>query len=224
MIHGMTCRVKIVSFGAFALQLLTFIASGPSARGAKVCTGPSFGDKSTPQLNVRVYSFAGLSPELLSHAESEAVRVLQGVPVELNWIDCASQALSAVCMSEILPTDLVVRVIRKALPKASEKALGISGPNGGQATAFLFYDRMFALRTHARPLRAIVGRVLAHEISHLLRPDEGHSEVGLMRGQWTADDMRLVSSGYMGLPAASVRLMQREALRRVTAARELAVK
>ena len=120
----------------------------------------------------------------------EASRLLRDVRVHLNWVDCTSRVVSATCMTDRLPTDLAVRVLAKALPQVSANALGIAGTNVGEATAFIFYDRMVSLRTQARSLPSIVGRVLAHEITHLLLPAESHSELGLMRAHWTADDMR----------------------------------
>jgi hypothetical protein len=81
--------------------------------------------------------------------------------------------------------------------------------------AFIFYDRVLAWRTQTRLLPVMLGRVLAHEITHLLLPHEMHSEFGLMRGQWTMDDLE-ISSASVGLSTRSVQLMQRE-LRRIGA-------
>ncbi len=217
-------HAKSLSIPAFAIQMLAFSIIGPAAPAAGLPTESPLGAKSTPQLSVRVYSFPGLSAWLLRAAEIEADRLLRNVPVGLNWVDCTSRLISAACMSELAPTDLVVRVVAKALPKASADALGIAGSKGGEAIAFVFYDRMVALRTHARPLPLIVGRVLAHEITHLLLPSEEHSDLGLMRALWTADDLRPDSFACMGLPIASVRLMQKAALQRVISARKLALK
>ena len=219
----MLCRAKSLSVAGSAIQLLSLLAGGP-ATGAAKFPRESTGQKSTPQLNVRVYSFAGLAPGLLQSAEKETTRLLRGVPLTLNWVDCTARVVSAACLTEPSPTDLVVRVLAKALPQASPNALGIAGTNVENATAFIFYDRMTSLRTQARSLASIVGRVLAHEITHLLLPPESHSDLGLMRGHWTADDMRTESAACTGLSAASVKLMQDEALRRVLSARELSSK
>ena len=192
--------------------------------GAATVPSESAGYKSTPQLNVRVYSFPGLAPGLLQAAEMEASRLLRDVRLHLNWVDCTSRVVSATCMTDRLPTDLAVRVLAKALPQVSANALGIAGTNVGEATAFIFYDRMVSLRTQARSLPSIVGRVLAHEITHLLLPAESHSELGLMRAHWTADDMRTFSSACTGISAESVKLMQSEALRRAISVREVGSK
>jgi hypothetical protein len=110
---------------------------------------------------------------------------------------------------------LIIRFLPKALPQASATALGISGSSADYATAFIFYERILAQRTHTHLLPAMLGRVLAHEITHLLLPQEDHSEFGLMRGHWSADDLRVTSAASLGLPARSVQFMYREALRRM---------
>jgi hypothetical protein len=215
----MLFRANSLSVAVFAIPLLTFFTGGPAARAASVPTKSL--EKSNPRLSVRVYSFAGLSRWLVQTAEMEAARLLRDVPLDLAWVDCTSRLNSAACMSEPTPAELVVRVVAKALPQANADTLGIAGTNAGDAIAFIFYDRMLALRTETKPLPFIFGRVLAHEITHLLLSSQSHSELGLMRGQWTADDLRPESNACMGLPAASVQLMQKEALRRMLSARQV---
>jgi hypothetical protein len=63
----------------------------------------------------------------------------------------------------------------------------------------------------------MLGRVLAHEITHLLLPQEDHAELGLMRGHWSAEDLQGTNTACLGLSVRSIQLMQGEALRRVRA-------
>jgi hypothetical protein len=197
--------------------------SGPAALIAATATH-SLVNQSTPELKIRVYGFPGLSAWVLRQAYTEAARMLRSVFIELKWVDCTSLVLSASCTSPELPTDLSVRLLAKALPQASASALGFATSSSDYASAFIFYDRVVALRTHTRLLPTILGRVMAHEISHLLLPQGDHSDLGLMRGEWTADDLRITSSACLGLPMRSVQFMQKEALRRVLSARSLTVK
>jgi hypothetical protein len=173
--------------------------------------------QSTLTLRVFVYSFPGLSPVVLQGAESEAARILRPVPIEWSWIDCTGRVMPDACQSPQVPTDLVIRLTRKALPQASTRTLGIAGSSAGYATAFLFYDRVLALRTQTRFLPIMLGRVLAHEITHLLLPQEEHAQLGLMRAHWSAEDLQRTSTAYLGLSIRSIQLMQGEALRRVHA-------
>lgn len=161
-----------------------------------------------------VYGFQGLSGWVLQTAEREAALTLRPAPITLKWIDCTPETAAVRCMSPQAQTDLIVRFIPKALPSASTNALGVAGSSGGYATAFIFFGRVLNLRTQERSVPVILGRVLAHEIVHLLLPREDHSHSGLMRGKWSADDLSLSSSAWFGLPARLRSLLEQEALRR----------
>lgn len=174
--------------------------------------------QSTPELKIRVYGFPGLSASVLGGAYKEATRMLESVAIQLTWVDCTARTLTPSCAAPQLPTDLTLRIIPEPLPPASTRALGMTASTGDSAAAFIFYDRVVAQRTHTRLLPAILGRVMAHEITHILLPDQDHSELGLMRGQWSPDDLRSTSGACLGLPVRSVALMRSEALRRVLVA------
>src|ERR1700749_4300529 len=100
----MLCRAKrlsITSFAGFGIQLLMLPMVGPAALAATVPAESSPGDKSRPQLSVRVYGFARLSPWLLQTSEIQAARLLGNVPIDLNWVNCTSRSLSTACTSDL---------------------------------------------------------------------------------------------------------------------------
>lgn len=189
---------------------------------AVVITRPSLAGDDVPQLTIRMYSYREISSWVLVAAEAEAERKLTPAHVALRWINCGTIGPSGSCADPELPSELVVRIVPKAFPRASTTALGIASWSERSSSAFIFYDRVIALRTHTKPLEDILGRVFAHEVVHLLLPQESHSGVGLMRGQWSADDLRITSPACTGLPVATVRLIQQEALRRAFSTRGLA--
>lgn len=207
MIDGMMCRETIL---VASLSLCFSLELGASGNAQS-----SIALQSTPELKVFVYGFPGLSTSVVQAAETEAAWILGGVLRELKWIDCTSSVLPSSCQLPQVPADLIIRFLPRALPQASATALGIAGLSGDYATAFIFYDRIMAVRTHTRPLPGMLGRVLAHEITHLLAPQEAHAEFGLMRGQWSMDDLRMTSTACLGLSTRFVQLMHREALRRI---------
>ena len=223
MIRGMVCHNRNAFASACVMVWLAGFACGPSALTARTATD-SLANQSTPELKIRVYGFPGLSAWVLRGAYAEAARMLRPASIELKWVDCSALVLSTSCTSSQLPTELSVRILAKALPQASARALGFATSFGDYASAFIFYDRVVAQRTHTRLLPTILGRVMAHEITHLLLPQRDHSDLGLMRGGWTADDLRITSSACLGLPMRSVQFMQQEALRRVLSAQSLTVK
>ena len=171
-----------------------------------------------PQLRVRIYGNAAVSPQSLRFAEYESERMLSETRILLNWLDCLGAATLPACMSEGLPTDLMVRIQQKEPPEAG-RGVGMTVLNGEWSVAFIFYGRVLALRSNGAVPQAILGRVMAHEITHILLPREGHSGAGLMRERWKPDDLQFRSPACLGLPPRFVRLMEQEALRRVEAAR-----
>jgi hypothetical protein len=216
------CGALHDKFSLASISLTASLAgflSVPSPLAARAAMDSSFIGDSAPRLRVRVYGFPGLSAWLLQGAEAEAARMLRPVDIELTWVTCASRSPSPSCVSSGNPSELIVRVISKALPQASEHALGMAVSSGDYGIAFLFYDRVAVLRTHTRLLPVMLGRVMAHEITHLLLPEQSHTGIGLMRGQWAADDLQITSTESLALSAKSVQFMQKEALRRVLSAR-----
>ena len=132
-----------------------------------------------PQLKIRVYRFPGTSAWLLDAAQKEAARILRGAHVELNWIDCRTSTPSGSCTFPEHPTELVVRIVQKALPQVSSSALGLRTWSGKSGCAFIFYDRAEVLQTHTRPLHLILGRVLGHEMTHFALARRGSFGCGL---------------------------------------------
>jgi hypothetical protein len=217
MISGMLCRKSNV----FAAMYVIYLAASLTPVTAAEST---LANQSTPELKIRVYGFPGLPEEVLPESYIEAERLLRPVAIGLKWVDCISLPLSVECTSPQLPSDLTVRVVATALPPATQSTLGLAAWSGDTAAAFIFYDRVLALRGNTNFVPSILGRVLAHEITHLLLGSQGHSERGLMRGQWSPDDLRTASAACMGLTLQSVRFMQNEARRRVLIARNFRAK
>jgi len=174
--------------------------------------------QSNPILKVFVYPCPELSYSVIQSAEREAARILRSARIEFNWIECSTRMQSASCRSTPAPTDLIIRVLPRALQQASPSALGIAGSPAGYATAFIFCDRILARRTHTQLLPVMFGRVLAHEITHLLLPNEDHADFGLMRGQWSTEDLRITSPACQALSSRWAQFMHREALRRLETA------
>jgi len=172
-----------------------------------------------PQLTVRMYNLAPVPPGILDSAGVEAARILRGLPVRLSWINCSAQAHPAFCETPEMPTGIRIRLLPKALLEASGSALGIAMWSESGGSAALFYDRAISLRKPGLFLPQILGRAMAHEIVHLLLGTTSHAELGLMRGAWSADDLRPDSGACLELTPAAAAAIRKEAQRRVAAER-----
>jgi hypothetical protein len=206
---GLHAAISLVS-------ILASFASGPTrlaARGNDL----SLAEQSTPKVRVLVYGFPGLGPYTMQGAETEATRILRIAGIEVGWIDCTRDTRPVCTSVPAAATDLIVRILPKALPWANSDVLGLAGPTGICPAAFLFFDRISALRTHTRRIPLILGRVMAHEMTHLLLPEEGHSISGLMKGQLTSDDLGLAGSIFLGLSRQAQDRLREQISRRIEA-------
>jgi hypothetical protein len=170
--------------------------------------------QSTPTFRVLVYSFQGLPSWVLAGAEVEAARILQPTGIGLKWIDSNSGPAPTGCGSLQPPTDLVIRFVPHAVPPASATALAMALRSPDPGVAFIFYDRVTALQTSTSLLQTMLGRVVAHEITHLLLPEEEHSHSGLMRADWKQDDLRFTSTASGNFSTRLIDLLKKEARRR----------
>jgi hypothetical protein len=164
------------------------------------------------QLTVQIYTSLVTPRWLLQGARAEAARAFKPTKVQINWVDCTCAPVGPACEGDSSRL-LTVRILPRALPQASKYALGAAIWSGDSVTAFIFYDRVLGLGTHTMLVQTIFGRVLAHEIAHLLLRHGGHSNLGIMRGDWSADDLQVNASPFLGLSANSVRLLQAEVSR-----------
>lgn len=198
----------ILAGGLFVHQLLPAETRDPSGAG----------ENERLELTVRVYSLSQISPRVLSAAETEAEHMLRWVHINLTWVNCRPPMPAGPCFSRRSATDLTVRILAKALPQAKSHVVGMaSGPEGFRA-AFLFYDRIESLRTSASILPDILGRVLAHELLHLLVPAEGHANTGLMRAQWSSAYLERANSNRLELPEHLIKQVQASVRLRMAAA------
>jgi hypothetical protein len=158
------------------------------------------------KLTLRVYNYAHIDALSLVSAEKVAAGAFDNLGVELVWVDCPvpkahSRAYSA-CQSDMGPIDLVLRI----LPRHMAIKLAARGDSLGSAQTCserepacelsVFYCRVDELAVEGYREDRILGYVIAHEVAHvLLGPD--HSEVGIMRGEWTRNDLQRISWGLL---------------------------
>ena len=72
----------------------------------------------------------------------------------------------------------------------------------------VFWDRIERQRRFAPPV-VVLAHVLIHEITHMLQGVDRHSESGVMKSQWTAEDQRAMVSKPLPFTPLDVELIQR---------------
>ncbi len=136
-------------------------------------------------LVVRVYNAGGMSSTDLARARVAVERIMTGAGVAVAWTPCP-------CPMPVSGEELVVRII-DASPSSEPASLGFSyidveRRRGTLATVFA--DRVRALANRSGiDTGELLGRAIAHEMSHLVLGTREHGHHGLMRGRWTAVDL-----------------------------------
>lgn len=156
------------------------------------------------KLILRVYNYARIDPVSLALSEKTASAIFDNLGVEIVWMDCSvskppSQP-SPACQSDMGPLDLVLRILPRHMAiklAARNEPLGSAQTCAESEPACelnVFYHRVDELAVEGYRSDRILGYVIAHEVAHVLL-GPAHSEEGIMRGQWTRNDLQRISWG-----------------------------
>jgi hypothetical protein len=156
------------------------------------------------KLTLRVYNYARIDSESLARSEKVADAIFGNVGIETVWVDCPTskanwQAYPA-CQSHMGTTDLVLKILPRHMAMKLRRhteslGLGQACPETEPACELsVFYHRIDELATKGYKEDRILGYVIAHEVAHVLI-GPGHSEEGIMRGEWTPPDLQRISWG-----------------------------
>ena len=134
-----------------------------------------------------------------------------GAGVGVTWTPCP-------CTSPVRSNEVVVKIAASS-PASSPGSLGLSFVDLGRRAgtlATVFVDRVKAMAAFAGVDQGeLLGRVIAHEIAHLLIGTNDHSARGLMRGAWRASELaRQRPADWLLSSAEGLRI--RQAIRRRT--------
>lgn len=161
---------------------------------------PSQGGK----LTLRVYDYVPLDRVLLERAERVTDEIFKDSGVEITWMDCTPLRGEFLphetCLSNMGASDLVLRFFprRMAMKVAAPKEpLGFAQqcPETEPACELtVFYFRVDELAADGHRAELLLGHVIAHEVAHVLI-GPGHSEDGIMRREWSREELRRMSLG-----------------------------
>jgi hypothetical protein len=190
------------------------------------CFGGSKQDEtgsSNLEITVRVFNYAGASPETWELAQNIATRIFNRAGIETAWMVCSltseGQFLPPDCALPPQPTDIFLRLTpaTRATRAQFGDALGIAAPSetGTRASACVFYNRVQELaKGGTAPVAVILGHVAAHEIGHLLLGRNSDSSRGAMCGRWSRSDLALASDGQLDFLQGEAARIQKEVFRR----------
>jgi hypothetical protein len=154
-----------------------------AAMTALVLTGGTSGaaDREVLTIVLRVTDHAGTHSADLARAQAEIERIYEAIGVRVVWSDMKAGPDPRVCEGFNLFVSLLspLMVERLSSQGVEEKVLGSASNASGRA--FIYSERVRARAARSRvDGRVLLGRVIAHEIGHLVLPGADHSRAGIM--------------------------------------------
>jgi len=140
-----------------------------------------------PAFVVYLSDQAPTEPRVLEQARSQADRIFNDAGVRVLWRDVKESVYNPGCDGfSVLVTLLSPAMVRQlSLQGMSERALGSAARAAGRA--FIHPGRIHDFASNTRSDAGhLMGRVMAHEIGHLLLP-AGHSHYGIMSAGMDTD-------------------------------------
>lgn len=137
-----------------------------------------------PSVVVHLDDRAQVPIEDLARAKTEVQRVFDAIGVEIGWAGRRLPVPVGGSHSDEGPSrHLSVTLAINLEPPARGAtgcALGLAAP--ALASAWVFYNRIVdTSRERPIDLTIVLGRVIAHELGHMLLPPGSHSNYGIMR-------------------------------------------
>ena len=134
---------------------------------------------------------SGITPQMSSPvvygAEYKAGRILKKSGILISWRHGRRENCNATATRRVY-----IEFVDAAPDSASKMALATTYKDSCPAAKIrVFWDRISRL-LNAYPLldRALVGNVLAHEITHSMQKSPVHEETGMMKAFWEFDDIQ----------------------------------
>lgn len=139
----------------------------------------------SPPLTIRLYNSAHVPDATLAIARSTAVGILDDAGTNVRIRDCGD------CGEPLATAEVVVRLIPAPAFNATlrPEAFGLTyvvkeSDRGWLATVFV--DRIEAAAARAgADAGQLLGRVMAHEVGHLLLGVGYHGPIGVMQAEWS---------------------------------------
>lgn len=129
------------------------------------------------ELVVRVDDHAGVPSAVMSRAKAEAEVIFGAAGVRIEWVRDETAETGRLAAMRL---QLLVVKVESTARRPVDPIVGLAARPAGRA--FVFFDRLLDVAAN-RPIDTgvVLGRIMAHELGHLLLPPGPHARVGLMR-------------------------------------------
>lgn len=156
-----------------------------------------------PTEDVTVY-FASRGTSLVAGATRVAAAALRQAGVTIAWRDPGADT------TQVPRTWLRIELVEGPADDRLPGVLAISYPRAGCSKGItVFVDRIRSLADGVTRESALLGYVLAHEITHVIQGLNHHSPSGVMKARWTEADRAAIFQRRLGFEDVDVQLIRR---------------
>jgi predicted Zn-dependent protease len=160
---------KLCATAAIAAILGLAVPTAEAARGSQL------------SVTVHLVDLAGIPQTDLDSAKAETVRVFRHAGIDLTW---AIGSLPALYAKTAVSDGVALFLVNESDPGQAGGAEVVGEAQRIVRRAYVFCNRLITeSRQHQTSDPVVLGRVMAHEIGHLLLPAHAHSQFGIMRPQ-----------------------------------------
>jgi hypothetical protein len=131
-------------------------------------------------MRVHVWNEAATPPSVVAQALQECSRIFKNAGIVIDWSSAPSNS----------PRAFLVVIASAPSPRATGNALGYTFNDSSGWSAVVVWPRVKALVSYMTCSGEILGRVMAHELGHLLIGQRRHSDFGVMRALWSLANLR----------------------------------
>jgi hypothetical protein len=164
-------------------------------------------------LNVAVCDQAGLDTQTWTIARNQAVRIFEHAGIKLIWSDGGPGRRKCGMFS---PNDDFTVVVAATSPKWWTNSDAMGAAPEKTERAYVFYNAVQQFIGTYRRLEGkdaiagiMLGYVIAHELGHLLIPENAHG-FGIMSPNWRYEEWRKVVAGTFWFDPDHAKIMQGE--------------
>jgi hypothetical protein len=138
------------------------------------------------------------SLQTVAFAQNITTRILAGAGVRVRWKSGTPRVVERGTLAVVFESGAPASISRDALAYAL--------PFQSGAAIHVLYDRVSDVGPRGL-LPAVLGHVLAHEIGHVLRGDDGHQDSGVMKAHWSPGDFCAMSARPYAFTAGDVKMI-----------------
>jgi len=160
-------------------------------------------------LRLRIYNYTSIGGRHLSEAQRLVSDVYLKAGVRIIWEPVLNRPVPVdPSTAPRMPVaDVSIMLFNNEMSRRMDADPNIVGSaavsmRGPGSIAYVHGERVKRVAKTQEQVRDILSFVIAHELSHLLLPPGCHTEAGLMRGEWSAPELRRLSIADFALTEA----------------------